>query len=75
MLDGEITALLDVSISAGRIVKLRIVTRAAHLQTARRNFGLPAVRQILNEIRERAWLTAQRASVTVCGDFPVDIDA
>jgi RNA polymerase sigma-70 factor (ECF subfamily) len=75
MLDGEITALLDVSSSGGRIVKLRIVTRAAYLQTARRNFGLPAGRQILNEVRERAWLAPQRASVTVCGDFPVDIDA
>ena len=75
MMDGEITALLDVSSSGGRIVALRIVTHAAHLQTARRYFGLPAVLQILNEIRQRAWLTPQRASITVCGDFPVDIDA
>jgi RNA polymerase sigma-70 factor (ECF subfamily) len=75
MLDGEITALLDVSSSGGQIVTLRIVTRAAHLQTARRYFGLPAVLQILNEIRLRAWLSPQRASIAVCGDFPVDIDA
>ena len=75
MMGGEIAALLDVSISGGRIVALRIVTRTAHLQTARRYFGLPAVLQILNEIRQRAWHTPQRASITVCGDFPVDIDA
>jgi hypothetical protein len=56
-------------------VTLRIVTRAAHLQTVRRNFGLPAVLQILNEIRRHAWLSPQRASIAVCGDFPVDIDA
>ena len=75
MMGGEITALLDVSGSGGRIVALRIVTHAAHLQTARRYFGLPAVLQILNAMRKRAWLTPRRASIPVCSDFPVDIDA
>ena len=72
--EGEIIALFDVSTSGGRIVALRIVTRAAHLQAARRRFGLPAVARLLNAIRTRTRL-ASRTSVTVCGDFPVDVDA
>ena len=75
--EGEIAALVDVSSSGGRIVALRIVTHAAHLQAARHRFGLPAVVRLLNAIRARStstW-TASRTSVTVCGDFPVDIDA
>jgi RNA polymerase sigma factor (sigma-70 family) len=72
--EGEIAALLDVSTSGGRIVALRIVTRAAHLQAARHRFGLPAVVRLLNAVGARTWL-APRTSVTVCGDFPVDVDA
>jgi RNA polymerase sigma factor (sigma-70 family) len=74
--EGEIAALLDVSTRGGQIVALRIVTRAAHLQAARSRFGLPAVVRLLSAIRfcNRTRL-ARRTSVTVCGDFPVDVDA
>jgi hypothetical protein len=73
---GEIAALLDVSTSGGRIVALRLVTRAAHLQAARSRFGLPAVVRLLSAIRIRNLTRlARRTSVTVCGDFPVDVDA
>jgi RNA polymerase sigma factor (sigma-70 family) len=70
--EGEIAALLDVSTSGGRIVALRIVTHAAHLQSVQRRYGLPAVVRLLNTIRMRKPLST---SVTVCGDFPVDVDA
>jgi RNA polymerase sigma factor (sigma-70 family) len=72
--EGEIAALLDVSTSGGRIVALRIITRAAHLQAARRRFGLAAVVCLLKAIGTRTRL-APRTSVAVCGDFPVDVDA
>jgi len=75
MQGGEIVALLDMSSRAGRIVALRIVTRAAHLQAARRRFGLPAVVRLLDAIRSPAWTAPRRASITVCGDFPVDVHA
>jgi RNA polymerase sigma factor (sigma-70 family) len=70
--EGEIAALLDISTSGGRIVALRIVTRAAHLQAARHRYGLPSVVRLLNTIRTRK---RPSTSATVCGDFPVDIDA
>jgi RNA polymerase sigma factor (sigma-70 family) len=75
MQGGEIVALLDVSSGAGRIVGLRIVTRAAHLQAVRLRFGLPAVVRLLDAIRTPAWRARRGTSTTVCGDFPVDVHA
>ncbi|SDG84005.1 RNA polymerase sigma-70 factor, ECF subfamily [Paraburkholderia phenazinium] len=76
---GEIFALLDVSSRAGRLVALRIVTRAAQLQAARRRFGLPAIVRLLGAIRTPSCPapghTSTRTSTTVCGDFPVDVHA
>ncbi|WP_144163026.1 sigma-70 family RNA polymerase sigma factor [Paraburkholderia sp. BCC1885] len=84
--EGEITALLDVSTRGGRIVALRIITRAAQLQAARRRFGLAAVVRLLDAIRADPRNNPNRpavqfapaprtSSITVCGHFPVDVDA
>jgi len=72
--EGEVAALLDVTSGAEQIVALRIVTRGAHLLAANRMFGLAAVRGMLKSLRQRARRTP-RPSITVCGDFPIDIDA
>lgn len=72
---SEIVALLDVSSSAGRIMALSIITRAAHLQGARHRFGLPAVVRLLDAFRAPAWSARRLTSITVCGDFPVDVHA
>lgn len=76
--DGEITALLDLNVSGagvGKIVALRIVTNGAHLQAANRAFSLAAVRRLLRKIRMGAYRAAPRASIAVCRNFPVDVDA
>jgi len=70
MRDGEIDALLDISIGEDeRIVALRIVTGALRLAPATRVFGRAAILRPLQPVSSRA------ASVTMRGHFPVDIDA
>jgi RNA polymerase sigma-70 factor (ECF subfamily) len=70
MRDGEIDALLDISIGEDeRIVALRIVTGALRLAPATRVFGRAAILRLLEPVSSRA------ASVTMRGHFPVDIDA
>lgn len=70
MRDGEIDALLDISIGEDeRIVALRIVTGALRLASATRVFGRAAVLQLLRPVSRQA------ASITMRGHFPVDIDA
>lgn len=70
MRDGEIDALLDISIGEDeRIVALRIVTGALRLASATRVFGRAAVLQLLRPV------SSQAASITMRGHFPVDIDA
>ncbi|MFP3552040.1 sigma-70 family RNA polymerase sigma factor [Paraburkholderia sp. SIMBA_049] len=70
MRDGEIEALLDISIGEDeRIVALRIVTGALRLASATRVFGRAAVLQLLRPVSRQA------ASITMRGHFPVDIDA
>ncbi|MGH8781416.1 sigma-70 family RNA polymerase sigma factor [Paraburkholderia sp.] len=72
MRDGEIVGLLEVSAGDdGSIAELRIVADAATLHVLNGRFGLRAVQRLLKRIRART----MRPSVTVCGDFPVDIDA
>ena len=70
--NGEIGGLLDLRVDNGRIVALRIVTDAVGLRALNRTFGLPEVARRLERIRRRSGMNR---SVTVCGDFPVDIDA
>ncbi|MCO4882782.1 sigma-70 family RNA polymerase sigma factor [Paraburkholderia caribensis] len=70
MRDGEIDALLDISIGEDeRIVALRIVTGTLRLASAARVFGRAAVLQLLRPV------SSQAASITMRGHFPVDIDA
>lgn len=70
MRDGEIDALLDISIGEDeRIVALRIVTSTLRLASAARVFGRAAVLQLLRPV------SSQAASITMRGHFPVDIDA
>ncbi|MEM5341022.1 sigma-70 family RNA polymerase sigma factor [Paraburkholderia azotifigens] len=70
MRDGEIDALLDISIGEDeRIVALRIVTGALRLAPATRVFGRAAVMRLLQPVSHQA------ASITMRGHFPVDIDA
>ncbi|MBP0591316.1 sigma-70 family RNA polymerase sigma factor [Paraburkholderia sp. LEh10] len=70
MRDGEIDALLDISIGEHeRIVALRIVTGAMRLAPATRVFGRAAVMRLLRPV------ISPPASVTMRGHFPVDIDA
>jgi RNA polymerase sigma factor (sigma-70 family) len=70
--NGEIGGLLDLRVDNGRIVALRIVTDAIGLRALNRTFGLPALARRLERIRRRR---GTNRSVTVYGDFPVDIDA
>ncbi|CAG9222718.1 RNA polymerase subunit sigma-24 [Paraburkholderia caribensis] len=70
MRDGEIDALLDISIGEDeRIVALRILTGTLRLASAARVFGRAAVLQLLRPV------SSQAASITMRGHFPVDIDA
>jgi RNA polymerase sigma-70 factor (ECF subfamily) len=70
MRDGEIDALLDISIGEDeRIVALRIVTGALRLAPATRVFGRAAIMRMLQPVSSRA------ASITMRGHFPVDVDA
>ncbi|PCE28105.1 RNA polymerase subunit sigma-24 [Paraburkholderia acidicola] len=81
--DGEIVAWLDVAADdsgtrTGTIAALRMVTDAMSLQAANQQFGLLAVQRLLKRIRAHSHSHARvrpSVSVTVCGDFPVDIDA
>ncbi|MBN3755431.1 sigma-70 family RNA polymerase sigma factor [Paraburkholderia sp. Tr-20389] len=70
MRNGEIDALLDITIGEDeRIVALRIVTGALRLAPATQVFGRAAIMRLLQPV------SSQAASVTMRGDFPVDIDA
>ncbi|MGF6369876.1 sigma-70 family RNA polymerase sigma factor [Paraburkholderia sp. MM5482-R1] len=73
--DGEIVGLIDVVTDgktdlSAKIVSLRILTSAAHLQAANRMLGRDAVTELLARIKDHPG-----ASVTVSRDFPVDVDA
>ncbi|MCX4161123.1 MULTISPECIES: sigma-70 family RNA polymerase sigma factor [Paraburkholderia] len=76
---GEIVAWLDITADdcgtgTGAIAALRVVTDATSLRAANAQFGLFAVQRLLKRIRARS-LVRPSVSVTVCGDFPVDVDA
>ncbi|MBC8751162.1 RNA polymerase sigma factor (sigma-70 family) [Paraburkholderia sp. WC7.3g] len=73
--DGDIVGLIDVVTDgttelSARIVSLRILTSATHLQAANQMLGRDAVKELLVRIKDHP-----RASVTVSRDFPVDVDA
>ncbi|MFM0338178.1 sigma-70 family RNA polymerase sigma factor [Paraburkholderia fungorum] len=68
MFEGDVVGLIDVSIDrATRIVALRVVTSTARLRAINRMLGRAAVKQLLAR--------TQRRSITMCRDFPVDVDA
>lgn len=70
--DGEIVGVLEMSAADdGSIAELRLVADAATLYVLNARFGLRAVQRLLRGIRTQT----MRPSVTVCGNFPVDIDA
>ncbi|MCC8403666.1 sigma-70 family RNA polymerase sigma factor [Paraburkholderia sp. MMS20-SJTN17] len=73
--DGDIIGLIDVQTDgatdlSARIVSLRILTSAAHLQAANQMLGREAVKVLLGRIKGHPG-----ESVTVSRDFPVDVDA
>ena len=73
--DGNIVGLIDVladgtSELSARIVSLRILTSAAHLQAANQMLGRDAVKELLGRIKNHAGVSA-----TVSRNFPVDVDA
>ncbi|KAE8761014.1 sigma-70 family RNA polymerase sigma factor [Paraburkholderia madseniana] len=75
LFEGEVVAVIDVStqsLAGGttKIVALRAVTSAARLQAANRLLGRAAVMKLLARIQRHA-LT----SITMRGDFPINVDA
>jgi RNA polymerase sigma-70 factor (ECF subfamily) len=73
--DGDVVGLIDVVTDgatdlSARIVSLRILTSASHLQAVNQMFGRNAVKELLARIKDHPG-----ASVTVSRDFPVDVDA
>jgi RNA polymerase sigma-70 factor (ECF subfamily) len=68
--EGEIDALVDVSVEAGKIVALRVLRNAALLQRANGLYGRAAVKRLLQQIGRLNSL-----SIAMRRDFPVDIDA
>ena len=75
LFEGEVVGVIDVSTlsqadGSTKIVALRAVTRAARLQAANRLLGRAAVMKLLARIQRNAL-----ASITMCSDFPVDVDA
>ena len=73
--DGEVVAWLDIAADDdGSIATLRVVTHTATLRAVNEQFGLPAVLRLLKRIRAHSRVRPS-GSVTVCGDFPVDVDA
>lgn len=75
LFEGEVVGVIDVSTQSlpdgsTKIVALRAVTRAARLQAANRLLGRTAVMKLLARIRRNSI-----ASITMCSDFPVDVDA
>jgi RNA polymerase sigma-70 factor (ECF subfamily) len=73
--DGDVIGLIDVVTDgttdlSARIVSLRILTSAAHLQAANQMLGRDAVKELLSRLKDHPG-----ASVTVSRDFPVDVDA
>ncbi|MFM0072651.1 sigma-70 family RNA polymerase sigma factor [Paraburkholderia sediminicola] len=75
LFEGEVVGVIDVSTQSladgsTKIVALRAVTSAARLQAANRLLGRAAVMKLLARIQRNAL-----ASITMRGDFPVDVDA
>ncbi|CAB3682504.1 hypothetical protein LMG24238_02658 [Paraburkholderia sediminicola] len=75
LFEGEVVGVIDVSTQSladgsTRIVALRAVTSAARLQAANRLLGRAAIMKLLARIQRNAL-----ASITMRGDFPVDVNA
>ncbi|MCX4146729.1 MULTISPECIES: sigma-70 family RNA polymerase sigma factor [Paraburkholderia] len=75
LFEGEVVGVIDVSTQSladgsTKIVALRAVTSAARLQAANRLLGRAAVMKLLARIQRHA-LT----SITMRGDFPINVDA
>jgi RNA polymerase sigma factor (sigma-70 family) len=73
--DGDVVGLIDVVTDgatdlSARIVSLRILTSAAHLQAANQMLGRDTVKDLLARIKNHP-----AVSVAVSRDFPVDVDA
>ncbi|TDN68638.1 sigma-70 family RNA polymerase sigma factor [Paraburkholderia sp. BL10I2N1] len=66
--EGEITELLDVTIEDGRIVRLCIVSSAANLDAANRDFGARAVVRLLKSMCSHSCMPAMLSAqpVTLC---------
>jgi len=75
LFEGEVVGVIDVSTQSladgsTKIVALRAVTSAARLQAANRLLGRAAVMKLLARIQRHAL-----ASITMRGDFPINVDA
>lgn len=75
LFEGEVVGVIDVSTQSlangsTKIVALRAVTSAARLQAANRLLGRAAVMKLLARIQQNTL-----ASITMRGNFPVNVDA
>jgi RNA polymerase sigma-70 factor (ECF subfamily) len=75
LFEGEVVGVIDVSTQSladgsTKIVALRAVTSAARLQAANRLLGRAAIMKLLARIQRNAL-----ASITMRGDFPINVDA
>ncbi|EEA02150.1 RNA polymerase, sigma-24 subunit, ECF subfamily [Burkholderia sp. H160] len=73
--NGDVVGLIDVQTDgapelSARIISLRILTSAEHLQAANQILGREAIKDLIARIKGHPG-----ASATVSRDFPVDVDA